>query len=368
MINQGSPRDFGVPHLPATPNYQSWRLVPSAHCSWWLLGVPRQGHLVISHSNGSHTAPFSSMFDDFFLSDFPELCLPEAMDFQNFLDLKWWYPEIWGWVKAYGFPSWMKNHILPASTSIYQLWPEVGCWQWTPEERWCTSGTTEGGTRNVPNLPWFGTTTQPFPPFDAELWDLIFSKISSNETPKMWTLDILRLTRNDMGFVEGFGTPWDTSDVSRWSEVNLAGWKRWWVWISAATAQLPPLHVLWIVNIVATSPQTHAKWWLVRVLVTSCFTNPKYSIQNDLSLGCFMMFRLVNHSDSAGESTSQATSHHAKRDAAGGCGSVPCQKGLQMIRWISECCGSPAKVRNWPVGVHWRAKWIFNVRCCKHSN
>jgi peptidyl-tRNA hydrolase len=23
----------------------------------------------------------------------------------------------------------------------------------------------------------------------------------------MWTLDILRLTRNDMGFVEGFGTP-----------------------------------------------------------------------------------------------------------------------------------------------------------------
>ena len=117
MINQGSPRDFGVPHLPATPNYQSWRLVPSAHCSWWLLGVPRQGHLVISHSNGSHTAPFSSMFDDFFLSDFPELCLPEAMDFQNFLDLKWWYPEIWGWVKAYGFPSWMKNHILPASTS-----------------------------------------------------------------------------------------------------------------------------------------------------------------------------------------------------------------------------------------------------------
>lgn len=95
----------------------------------------------------------------------------------------------------------------PYTTSIYQLWPEVGCWQWTPEERWCTSGTNEGGTPNVPNLPWFGTTTQPFPPFDAELWDLIFSKISSNETPKMWTLDILRLTRNDMGFVEGFGTP-----------------------------------------------------------------------------------------------------------------------------------------------------------------
>ena len=38
---------------------------------------------------------------------------------------------------------------------------------------------------------------------------------------------------------------------------------------------------------------------------------------------------MVNHADSA--RISQATSHHAKRDAAGDkCGSVPCQIGVQM--------------------------------------